>query len=87
MAYAVSFERVAFKALEELSKRERVRIIAKIEALGDEPRPSGSKKLVGEDDVWRIRIGDYRVIYRVKDAALVVLVIKIGHRREVYRSK
>lgn len=83
--YKIEIERGARKVLSELPKREQARVGAQIDKLADNPRPSGAKKLVGELDVWRIRIGDYRVIYRVKDAELVVLVIKIGHRREVYR--
>lgn len=55
-----------------------------IEGLADEPRPYGSRKLIGEQDAWRLRVGNYRVIYDVFDAALTVTVVRAGHRREVY---
>lgn len=53
-------------------------------ALADDPRPAGAAKLVGTRSAWRVRIGDYRVIYEVRDEVLLVLVIKIGHRKQVY---
>jgi mRNA interferase RelE/StbE len=53
--------------------------------LAPDPRPSGCEKLAGVDDLFRIRVGDYRIVYRVQDQALIVLIVKIGHRREVYR--
>jgi mRNA interferase RelE/StbE len=53
--------------------------------LAEDPRGSGSLKLRGSDDVWRVRVSDCRILYRIEDDRLVVLVIKIGHRREVYR--
>lgn len=55
-------------------------------ALADNPRPPGCKKLQGREETYRIRVGDYRVIYRVEDDRLIVLVIEIGHRRDVYRG-
>lgn len=58
-----------------------------IEALGDDPRPHGARKLVGEETAWRIRAGDYRVIYDVFDDQLMVTVVRAGHRRDVYESR
>jgi mRNA interferase RelE/StbE len=58
---------------------------AKILALGQNPRPQGAKKLRDRDNLLRVRVGDYRILYRVEDDRLVVLVVRIGHRREVYR--
>ena len=55
-----------------------------ISGLGEEPRPQGARKLQGVENLFRIRVGDYRVIYQIQDKALVVLVVKIGHRGEVY---
>jgi len=60
-------------------------VARKIDALADNPRPSGAEKLKGAKDLWRIRSGNYRIIYTIQDEALLVLVIRIGHRREVYR--
>jgi len=58
---------------------------AKLLALADNPRPAGRKKLQGEDNLWRIRSGKYRIVYEISDAALIVTAIKIGHRRDIYR--
>lgn len=85
MAYIVRFERSALRELAALPERDQKRIIKKIEALSQDPHPAGSKKLKGNDEIWRIRVGDYRVLCRIKDAELVVLVVKVAHRREVYR--
>ena len=65
--------------------RIRSRIAVAIRALADDPRPPGCKKLAGSSDYFRIRVRDYRVLYEVRDRDILVLVIKIGHRREVYR--
>jgi mRNA interferase RelE/StbE len=67
--------------------RQRVRLA--IRHLAEEPRPSGAKLLAGRgsERIWRLRIGDYRVLYEIQNAELVVLVIRIGHRREVYRGR
>jgi mRNA interferase RelE/StbE len=61
------------------------RLVAAMRGLASQPRPPGCDKLVGQGDLYRIRVGDYRVVYQVRDEALLVLVVKIGHRREVYR--
>ena len=55
--------------------------------MADNPRPQGSKKLGGEDGLYRIRVGDYRIVYAIRDDILVVLVVRIGHRSEVYRKR
>jgi len=60
-------------------------VLEAIEGLGEDPRPHGSRKLVGEQTAWRIRIGDYRVIYDVFDAELVVSIVRAAHRRDAYR--
>ncbi len=74
----------AKRGLAGLDGSVRKRVAARIDALCEEPRPSGCKKLAGSD-YWRIRIGDYRVLYSIEDAKLTVLVVRVGHRREVYR--
>jgi mRNA interferase RelE/StbE len=76
----------AVRQLRKLPTTVRERIVGHIEDLAIEPRPRGSIKLQGEDDLYRIRVGDYRVIYRVGDEELIVLVLRVGHRREVYRD-
>ena len=68
------------------SKRNRQWIVGRIRSLATEPRPPGSEKLAGPGDLFRVRQGHYRVIYAIDDAHRTVEVIKVGHRREVYRS-
>ena len=86
MAYAVQFTRSADKDLERIAPPERNRIIRKIAELARAPRPMGVKKLAGADDLYRLRAGNYRVIYQVEDRIVTVTVVRIGHRREVYRG-
>ena len=85
MSYTIQFKPAALRQLEKLPRNLQKRIASKIEALRDEPFPSGCKKLFGEPDTWRVRIGNYRAIYRVHRKVLLILVITIGHRRDVYR--
>ena len=85
MAYAIQFKPAALRQLEKLPRDLQKRIASKIQALRNDPFPSGCKKLFGESDTWRVRVGDYRVIYRVRRGVLLILVINIGHRRDVYR--
>jgi len=86
MAHSIEFDAAADKELEALPKNLNARIIKAILLLADNPRPRGCKKLKGEQNAYRIRIGDYRVIYEVYDDVLIVLVIRVAHRREVYKD-
>jgi mRNA interferase RelE/StbE len=72
------------KDLAGLSKIARLRVVSTIDKLANDPRPPGAKRLVGEN-AYRVRIGDYRIIYEIHDDRLVVLVVRVGHRREIYR--
>ena len=74
----------AVKEIEELPRKERIKIARKIQKLAAEPRPHGSEKLSAEER-YRIRQGNYRVVYSIDDGKRVVLVVKVGHRKEVYR--
>lgn len=85
MAYHVEIRPAAYRALEALPKDLRERIAAKIDSLADNPYPPGAKKLAGAGRRYGIRIGDYRVVCDVHRDVLLILVIRIGHRREVYR--
>jgi mRNA interferase RelE/StbE len=67
------------------TKSDRARIVAAIQGLASDPRPQGVEKLAGADALYRVRVGDYRIIYEIRDQELVVTVIKVGHRRDVYR--
>ena len=78
------FKESVSKDLKEISKQDVQRILERIDALRDEPRPQGSVKLSGKE-YYRVRQGNYRIIYAIQDSQLVVIVIKVGHRREVYR--
>ncbi len=84
--YRLSIKRSAAKELEAVAqKADRRRLVTRIEALSSNARPPSCEKLAGYADRYRIRQGDYRVVYSVDDAQRIVLVVKIGHRREVYR--
>ncbi|MGE3954247.1 MAG: type II toxin-antitoxin system RelE/ParE family toxin [Parachlamydiales bacterium] len=84
MTYRIEFEKRAAKAFEQLPASRQRLIEKKIDSLAHQPRPNGSKKLSGGDGIYRIRCGDYRILYQVQDHRLLVLVVKLGHRREVY---
>ena len=84
MTYRVEIARPAQKSLAALDGSIRPRVITAIRALAENPHPPGSLKMVGREG-YRIRIGDYRVIYEVREMVLLVDVVEIGHRREVYR--
>lgn len=82
--YSLEIVQSAQKELDALDDSLFARIDRRILALADDPRPVGSRKLKGYKDTWRIRIGDWRVIYIVDDAAKLVRITRVGHRREVY---
>ena len=85
MAYRIQIKESASKALAALPQVDQKRIQRKIDALADAPRPHGVKKVHGPEGFLRIRVGDYRVVYLVQDEVLIVLVVRIAHRREAYR--
>jgi mRNA interferase RelE/StbE len=82
--YAITFARSARKELEALPASVIARVIARIEALTENPRPRGCRKLQGEEELWRIRVGDYRVLYSIDDSMRIVDIIAVRHRREAY---
>ena len=84
MTYTIEILSSAQKRLAKIEAQDRGRIIDAIRELADDPHPAGSRKLSGRS-AWRIRIGQYRVIYEVHDKQLLILVVALGHRREVYR--
>lgn len=83
-AYEIRLKRSAAKELEDVPKKERSKIVAKIQGLAKDPRPIGSEKLTAAE-LYRIRHGNYRVLYEINDGEVVVTVIRVAHRREVYR--
>jgi mRNA interferase RelE/StbE len=82
--YSVLIKRSAAKELEAVPRKDREKLASKIQGLATNPRPPGSEKLAG-DDKYRIRHGNYRVLYEIDDATIVVVVVRVAHRREVYR--
>ena len=85
-SYNLLLKASAGKEIEAISsKRQRQRIVARIATLADNPRPRGTQKLAGHRDRYCVRQGPYRIVYSVDDEALEVTVVKVGHRREVYR--
>lgn len=85
MKYEITIERNALKALEKIPTVDRNKIVRFIESLENNPRPVGVKKLIGRDG-WRIRIGRYRVIYEIEDRICHILILDVGHRKDIYRS-
>lgn len=85
MSYRVTLAPLAARQLRKLDPQGRRRVQAAIDLLANDPRPPAAIRLVGGLGEWRIRTGDYRVIYEIEDDQLVVLVVRVGHRHEVYR--
>jgi mRNA interferase RelE/StbE len=83
-SYSVRIKRSAASELEAVPLKDRRRIVHRIEAVETDPRPQGCEKLSGEDK-YRLRQGDYRILYEVVDRELIVTVVKVGNRRDVYR--
>ena len=86
MAYSVGVERKAQKQIARLSSEMQDRIEAALGALAYDPRPPGCVKLTGRDD-YRVRVGDYRILYDIEDDRLTVVVVKVGDRKEIYKGK
>ena len=85
MAYRVELKPSAASQLRKLDRGIQKRIFAKFDQLRDNPRPNGVQKLAGEDDLYRVRVGDFRIVYTIFDDQLLVLVLVIGDRKDVYR--
>jgi len=85
MSYSIEIKESARKALSKIQKSDQVRICKAIEDLKENPRPSGVKKLKGNDN-WRIRVGNYRVVYEIDDEIIKIIVLAMGHRREIYKE-
>ena len=85
-SYRVLIKPSAAKEIEAVGQKEdRQRIVMRIQSLARDPRPFGSEKLSGREDLYRLRVGQYRVVYSVGDAELVVVIVRVGHRKDVYR--
>jgi len=82
--YKVFFKKSVEKDFKSIPKKELLRILSKIESLQDNPRPAGSQKLTGQER-YRLRQGRYRIVYSIQDYELTVWVVKVGHRKEIYK--
>lgn len=85
MAYSIGFAQSAKRQFDKLPDSVKRRMAEAIDKLAENPRPDGVVKLSGEDGIYRIRVGDYRIVYHIEDDKLCVVVLKTGHRREIYR--
>ena len=86
MSYTVELLPSARRELAALPKNVQRRLANRIDGLREDPRPPGAKLLQGEDRLYRLRVGEYRVIYSIEGRRLVILVVRVGHRRDVYRK-
>jgi mRNA interferase RelE/StbE len=84
MKYRIEFTKAAGRAFCNLEKAVQIQLQTDINQLASQPRPPGCKKLKGSPEMWRIRSGNYRVIYEIHDNKLVVLVVDVGHRKDIY---
>ncbi len=85
MNYKLEFSNRAFKQFSKLNQQTQKRISIQLDKLIQNPFMTGAKKLSGEDAIYRIRVGDYRVLYQIDHGKLVILVVDVGHRRKIYR--
>ena len=85
MAYTVEFSRAGARDFRALAGDVKTRVASRIDGLARDPRPPGVKKMRGEDRTYRIRVGDHRIIYEIHDQVLIVLVVRVRHRRDAYR--
>jgi mRNA interferase RelE/StbE len=85
MKYRIEFSPTAERQFKKLLKEVQARLKHRIDILAENPFPRGVKKLSAEEDLYRLRIGDYRIIYQVQGKALLILILKLGHRKNVYR--
>ena len=86
MAYRVEIDTRASREIRALPRQDQQRVISRIQSLADNPRPPGCVKLSGPSNLWRIRVGMYRIIYQIHNDRLLVTVVRVGHRRDVYRD-
>jgi mRNA interferase RelE/StbE len=87
VTYRIEVAPAALRQLRKLDRAAQRRVQAAIELLATEPRPSGAKKLVDGNGEWRVRTGDYRIVYEIQDNVLLILVAAVGHRRDIYERR
>ena len=87
MTYRIALSPMAARQLRKLDAQVRRRIQAALDLLAEQPRPPSATRLVGGAGEWRVRTGDYRIVYEIEEQRLLILVLRIGHRREVYEAR
>jgi mRNA interferase RelE/StbE len=87
MAYRIEWKRSALKELRQLPQSIIIRVMAAVESLADNPYPAGIRKLAAAEYTYRLRVGDYRVVYTVDDDILVVEIVRVRHRKDAYRDR
>jgi mRNA interferase RelE/StbE len=83
--HQILIEKSAERDLKKLPSREFQRLVKQIKSLSGDPRPSGCRKITGSESDWRIRVGEYRIIYEIDDKQRIIRIMRVKHRREVYR--
>lgn len=83
--YSIEVSATAEKQLRKLSQKDQISVLKRIQELSWEPRPNRSRKLRGQDNIYRVRVGYYRILYSIEDKHLTIIILKVGHRRDVYR--
>ena len=86
MKYRIEVKKSAAKALKKISRTDRKRIVDKIDELAENPDGPDTIKMKGDNPFHRVRVGDYRIVYEIQDDILLVLIVKIGHRKDIYRN-
>ena len=84
--YRIEISRTAEKQLKKLRQEDQRRVVKAMVSLGNDPYPKGSRKLTGYDDVFRMRVGEFRILYSVSAKKLIIIILKIGRRKDVYRK-
>lgn len=83
--YSIEVSATAEKQLRKLSKKDQISVLKRIQELSRESRPNRSRKLRGQDNIYRVRVGNYRILYSIENKLLTIIILKVGHRRDVYR--
>jgi len=84
--YAVEVTPAASRQIRKLDRNTQKRVLARIEKLEEDPRPRDASKLQSPEELYRVRVGDFRIVYQVEDDRLLVLIVRVGNRREIYRN-
>ena len=86
MSYKIEVKKSAAKALKKISKADRKRIVDKIDSLAENPPSPETTKMKGNNPFHRVRVGDYRIVYEIQEDVLLILIVKVGHRKDIYRN-